>query len=267
MSSQSKPTKAKNSKRQSRDIRGFFGAQQASANDDSDSVSANVDGGAPEASDTGRDGGVGAGGGVDNDNENAASDDASEGDADESDDDGAIEDADDGDSNNNNNNKKEYWPPDTMDWFKSIMHEVNDAVKLKGRGKKAKYKGSVPQKYAQLFKPSDDPEAFFPNQQLQRKHFSYPHTRLWFPEALHPRYYPTARPPCKWHDDCGCVTLKGWIKSPRHCYSDDRIHALVSKRYHCSIREKQGLSYGFNAYDKEVIAKSHDYIKLLWRKT
>ena len=66
----------------------------------------------------------------------------------------------------------------------------------------------MPAKYAQLFKPSDDPQAFFPNELLEMKHFSYPHTRLWFPEALHPRYYKSARPPCKWHGEKPNFTYK-----------------------------------------------------------
>ena len=113
---------------------------------------------------------------------------------------------------NNDDEDKEYWPAETMDWFKTIMKEVDASVRFEGRGHTAKFQGKVPAKYAQLIKPSDDPQAFFPNQLLEMKHFCYPHTRLWFPEALHPRYYKNARPPCKWHGNCECVIIENWSK-------------------------------------------------------
>jgi hypothetical protein len=126
----------------------------------------------------------------------------------------------------------------------------------------------MPEKYCQLIKPSEYPEAFFPDQLLDRKHFLYRHVRVWFPEAMHPRYYPTARPLCKWHDDYDCVVIDGWVKSPRHCYSGDRVHALIAKRYKCKINSELGQNCSsFCGYDKAVIAKSNDYIKMLWKKT
>lgn len=119
----------------------------------------------------------------------------------------------------------------------------------------------MPWKYRQLVKPSDDPEAYFPGELLQMKQFSYPHIRVWLPELLHERYYPSARPPCKWHGCSDCVRLKGWVKNPRHCYADDRIHALIGKK--AQAKKKP---YHFRGYDRDVISNSTDYIKMLWSK-
>lgn len=65
-----------------------------------------------------------------------------------------------------------------------------------------------------------------------------------------------------------CVVIKGWVESPRHCYGEDRNHALLGKKYVCKIRAKAGdKPFGFRGYDKAVIDKSNDYIKMVWRKT
>lgn len=161
---------------------------------------------------------------------------------------------------------REYWPPDVDAFFRDIRTEIDEAVKLSGKGSRARFEGQVPQRFRQLFKPSEDPEAHFSGNLLDMKHFMYPHILVWFPEALHQRYYPTARPPCKWHGCHECVTIEGWVSSPRHCYGLDRVHALIGKRYKCKRKERAGDECYFRGYDQGVISNSPDYIKMLWKK-
>jgi hypothetical protein len=50
------------------------------------------------------------------------------------------------------------------------------------------------------------------------------------------------------------------VKSPRHCYNVNQVHALIGKRYKCKLREKaKELRFGFRGYNKDVIDKSNDY--------
>jgi hypothetical protein len=159
------------------------------------------------------------------------------------------------------------WPEHVMTIFEDIKHEINTALDMRGQGRSATFHGEMPRKYCHLIMPSEDPEAYFPGQLLKRQHFSYPHIRVWLPEGVHKRYYPSARPPCKWHGCFSCVRIRGWVKNPRHCFADDRIHALMGKRYECRVRKKMNNKpYGFRGYDREVLSKSQDYIKMLWRK-
>lgn len=161
----------------------------------------------------------------------------------------------------------EYWPQPVMAYFDLLKQEVDRSVKLKGRGRTARFEGKFPREYSQLIKPSEDPEAYFDHQRLDRNHFAMPHIQFWLPEALHPRYFPTARPPCKWHGTHECVSIEGWVKSPRHCYGEDRVIALIGKKYKCKIRKKAGdVPCFFRGYDRDVIANSNDYIRMIWRK-
>ena len=119
----------------------------------------------------------------------------------------------------------------------------------------------------QRISPSKDLESFFDNQLLSMPHFCLPDLHLWFPEASHRRYYPNARPLCPWHKDHSCVVLKGWVKSPRHCYDKERVVALMDKKYQCNIRANSKTHpFTFRGYDTNVIAVSDDYIKTLWKK-
>jgi hypothetical protein len=190
-------------------------------------------------------------------------------DADESgDSDGDGGDESDGDAAGDNMDlQSKPWPEHVMTFFKDIKQEINTALDMRGQGRSATFHGEMPRKYCHLIMPSEDPEAYFPGQLLKREHFSYPHIRVWLPEGVHKRYYPSARPPCKWHGCFGCVRIRGWVKNPRHCFADNRIHALMGKRYECRVRKKMNNKpYGFRGYDRDVLSKSQDYIKMLWRK-
>ena len=141
-------------------------------------------------------------------------------------------------------------------------------MRFKGRGTKARFRGKLPSIYSRLVSASEDPEAFASGDKpLVMEDFCLHDLQVWFPEALHKRYYPHARPPCPWHGGCDCVIIQGWVQSPRHCYGKKRVVALMGKRYRCNIRkaEEQHPFY-FRGYDKEVIAASNDYIKLQWKK-
>ncbi len=58
---------------------------------------------------------------------------------------------------------------------------------------------------------------------------------------------------------------------PRHCHDKERVVALLGKRYECKERKKENtkdvpVQYGFRGYDKEVLSKSDDFVKMEWEK-
>jgi hypothetical protein len=58
--------------------------------------------------------------------------------------------------------------------------------------------------------------------------------------------------------------IKGWVESQRHCYGEYRTHALLGKKYTCKVRAKASVKpFGFRGYDRAVIDKSNDYIKMV----
>ncbi len=164
-------------------------------------------------------------------------------------------------------NRSETWSANTMEWFDQVKNDIDESLKFTGRGDKAEFKGELPLLYRTRVSPSVDPEAFHDSKLLGREDFCLPDLYLWLPEALHQRLYPTARPRCPWHRDHNCVVLKGWVKSPRHCYDRERTVALLGKKYRCKIRqETKTTPFYFRGYDSNAIAASPDYIKALWKK-
>lgn len=156
-----------------------------------------------------------------------------DGDGDGDDDGGDDDDGDDSGSEGGGDDvDNEQWSDRTMKWFDSVKTEINENVKFSGRGRNAHFRGKMPREYRTLLSPSRDTEAFFDNDKLlTMDDFCLPDLQVWFPEAVHQRLYPTARPPCPWHGTPDCVTLKGWVKSPRHCYGGERVVALMGKKY------------------------------------
>ena len=160
-----------------------------------------------------------------------------------------------------NKQTKSHWPEHVCEFFSQVKSEIDQSAKFKGRARSARFEGTMPEKYRGHFSPSTDPKSFFPNQLLTLEHFCLPGGVVWLPELLHKDWYPGARPKCKFHNVTTCVTIEGWVKSPRHCYCSNRWIALLGKVYKCSSRKEK-----FRGYDKAVLENSNDYIKMLWRK-
>jgi hypothetical protein len=160
-----------------------------------------------------------------------------------------------------NKQTKSHWPEHVCEFFSQVKSEIDQSAKFNGRARSARFEGTMPEKYRGHFSPSTDPKSFFPNQLLTLEHFCLPGGVVWLPELLHKDWYPGARPKCKFHNVTTCVTIEGWVKSPRHCYCSNRWIALLGKVYKCSSRKEK-----FRGYDKAVLENSNDYIKMLWRK-
>ena len=57
------------------------------------------------------------------------------------------------------------------------------------------------------------------------------------------------------------------MQQPRRAHASTRNVAILSKVNYCSDRKQKGIKpYFFSGFDKKVIEKSPDYVKMQWRK-
>jgi hypothetical protein len=69
---------------------------------------------------------------------------------------------------------EDTWPSHTMQWFNTVQQDINTSLRFTGRGDTARFLGKMPFRYCQLAKPSEDPEAYFPDRLLEMGDFSLP---------------------------------------------------------------------------------------------
>ena len=148
-----------------------------------------------------------------------------------------------------------------------MKEEIDNAVKYTGRGRNARFEGVFPQKYIGIFSPSKDAISYAGNKRvLDLEDFCLPDIYVFYPEAQYGDMYKNSAPPCKWCGTSECVKRDGWMTLPRRGHTRTRNVAILSRRYYCSEREKNGIKpFNFRGIDEEVIAKSPDYVAMRWR--
>ena len=147
----------------------------------------------------------------------------------------------DGDAPPTSDIKGDPWPDHDMKFFGKIKKEISKAVKMTRFKDGVKFEGEMPLKYCGVISPSDDPVRWFGTKTaVTMEKFCYPDVLVWYPEAQWPTLQPGARLPCRWHGTIECVGNEGWMKRPRHGYSQDRTVAVLGRCYKCKEREKEG---------------------------
>lgn len=127
--------------------------------------------------------------------------------------------------------------------------------------------GRFPREYAGILSPSDDPITFNGNKQITTQDFCHPDLMFWWAEAMWPEFYPRGRPKCKFHNTTDCCKHDGWMLEPRSGYRENRLCAIIGRKYYCKRnKEAGGLVYNFRGIDEDVIKQDDSaYVRTQWR--
>ncbi|KAL7459795.1 LOW QUALITY PROTEIN: hypothetical protein ACHAWC_011776 [Mediolabrus comicus] len=185
-----------------------------------------------------------------------------------------------GDDNNNGNgensgdgaedsygNRSARWQRRTLQLIEDIKKEIEEKVNMVGREDSRHPTGRFPREYAGILSPSDDPITFNGNKQITTQDFCHPDLFFWWAEALWPEFYPRGRPKCKFHNTTECCKHDGWMLEPRSGYRENRLCAIIGRKYYCKRnKEAGGLVYNFRGIDEDVIKQDDSaYVRTQWR--
>jgi len=163
-----------------------------------------------------------------------------------------------------------HWPEHHLQFLKVCIDELEAAVNFRINrhdSSLSRYMGKYPRHLLGIISPSADPLGWFSEHPLSMDHFDLPDFLIWIPEAQYPSLYPAARPCCPWCKTTVCVESNGWMTQPRTGYSAKRKCAIIGKKYSCKRRrDADQHPFNFRGIDNAVIANSHDYVKMIWRR-